>query len=51
MALGPRYLADKSALVRLRHPAVSAVLSPLLLAGEVATCSVVELEVLFSARS
>lgn len=47
----PRYIADKSALARLRHPAVSAVLSPLILAGEVATCSVIELEILYSARS
>ncbi|MDQ3701291.1 MAG: PIN domain nuclease [Chloroflexota bacterium] len=47
----PRYLADKSALVRLGRPEVGAVLEPLLLAGEVATCGVVELEVLYSARS
>ena len=33
------------------HPAVSAVLSPLILAGDVATCGIVDLEVLFSARS
>ena len=51
MAVKPRYLADKSALARLRYPEVSAVLSPLLLAGDVATCSIVELEVLYSARS
>jgi predicted nucleic acid-binding protein len=51
MALGPRYIADKSALARLRYPPVSAVLSPLILAGDVATCSVIELEVLYSARS
>lgn len=50
MALGPRYLADKSALARLRHPPVSAVLSPLILAGEVATCGITELEILYSAR-
>lgn len=47
----PRYIADKSALARLRHPQVSAVLSPLILAGDVATCSVIDLEVLYSARS
>ncbi|MBI2939013.1 MAG: PIN domain nuclease [Chloroflexi bacterium] len=47
----PRYLADKSALAWLRYPEGSGVLSPLILAGEVATCSIVELEVLYSARS
>jgi predicted nucleic acid-binding protein len=51
MALASRYIADKSALARLRHPQVSAVLSPLILAGEVATCSVIELEVLYSSQS
>lgn len=44
-------LADKSALARLKHPAVAARLGPLLVGGDVATCSIVELEVLFSARS
>lgn len=47
----PHYIADKSALARLRHSPVSAFLSPLILAGEVATCGVIELEVLYSARS
>jgi predicted nucleic acid-binding protein len=47
----PQYIADKSALARLRHPSVSAVLAPLILAGDVATCGVIELEILFSARS
>ena len=51
MAVRPRYLADKSALARLRAASVSAVLAPLILAGEVATCGIVELEVLYSARS
>ena len=51
MEVGARYLADKSALARLRYPAVEAVLAPLILAGEVATCSIIELEVLYSARS
>ncbi|MGH2366871.1 MAG: PIN domain nuclease [Chloroflexota bacterium] len=50
MAVTPRYIADKSALARLRHPQVSAALAPLILAGEVATCSVIELEILYSAR-
>ncbi|MCB9576533.1 MAG: hypothetical protein H6717_05850 [Polyangiaceae bacterium] len=46
-----RYVADKSALARLKQLSVSARLAPLILGGDVATCSVVELEVLFSARS
>ncbi len=49
--VGPRYLADKSALARLHHEAVAAVLAPLLETGQVATSSVLELEILFSARS
>lgn len=51
MAVGPAYLADKSALSRLRLPEIDAALSPLILSGEVATCSVIDLEMLFSARS
>jgi predicted nucleic acid-binding protein len=51
MAVGTRYIADKSALARLRYQQVSAVLSPLILAGEVATCGVIELEILYSART
>jgi predicted nucleic acid-binding protein len=51
VALAVRYLADKSALARLRHPEVTAALAPLLLAGEVGTCSVIELEILYSARN
>lgn len=51
MAVSPRYIADTSALARLRYPEVSAVLSPLILAGEVATCSIIEMEILYSARS
>jgi predicted nucleic acid-binding protein len=45
------HLADKSALARMKHVTVAARLEPLLLAGVVATCSVIELEVLFSARA
>ncbi len=45
------YLADKSAIVHLGKPVVAARLVPLILAGDVATCGVVELEVLYSARS
>ena len=45
------YLADKSALSRLPHPSVEQRLGPLLLAGEVATCGIVEIEILYSAKS
>jgi predicted nucleic acid-binding protein len=46
-----RYIADKSALARMKHPKVAAVLSPLLVGGDIATCGVIELEILFSART
>jgi predicted nucleic acid-binding protein len=46
-----RYLADKSALARTHHKTVAARLVPLLVAGDVGTCGVIDLEVLFSARS
>lgn len=45
------FLADKSALARTHLPPVAARLEPLFVAGEIATCGVVELELLFSARS
>lgn len=45
-----RYLVDKSALARLKHPAVDRRLTPLLLAGDAATCGVIDLELLYSAR-
>lgn len=51
MALSARFIADKSALSRMRHAAVANVLEPLILAGEVGTCGIVELEVLYSAIS
>lgn len=51
MAAVARYLADTSALSRLDRPVVDAALSPLIEAGQVATCGVVELEVLSWARS
>ena len=45
------FLADKSALTRRdTRPEVRAVVEPLLLAGRIATCSVIDLELLFSAR-
>jgi hypothetical protein len=47
----PSFLADKSALARLPQPEVDRRLTPLLLAGNVATCSVIDLELLFSART
>jgi predicted nucleic acid-binding protein len=48
----PTYLADKSALARLQTRAeVREALDPLLLEGEVATCGIVDLEMLYSASS
>jgi predicted nucleic acid-binding protein len=48
----PTFLADKSALARREaRPEVRAVLEPLLLAGEIATCGIVNLELLYSATS
>jgi len=47
----PTYLADKSALAHMKDPDVAAKLAPLIMDGEIATCGVVELEVLYSARS
>jgi predicted nucleic acid-binding protein len=46
-----RFLADKSSLSRLRYPEVDSVLTPLIMAGDVATCSLIEMEILYSARS
>jgi predicted nucleic acid-binding protein len=44
------YLADKSALTRRQtRPEVRDVVEPLLLAGRIATCGIVDLELLFSA--
>jgi predicted nucleic acid-binding protein len=46
------FLADKSALTRREtRPEVRQALEPLLLAGEVATCGIVDLELLYSATS
>jgi predicted nucleic acid-binding protein len=48
----PTFLADKSALARHRtREKVREVLDPLLLTGEIATCGVIDLEILFSASS
>lgn len=51
MALTPLWLADKSALARLGDPSVFARLGAPLAEGLVATCPVIDLEVLYSARS
>ena len=47
----PTFLADKSALTRREtRPEVRAALEPLLVAGEIASCGIVDLELLYSAR-
>lgn len=51
MAAVARYLADTSALARLHRPAVAAVLVPLIEAGVVATCGVIEFEFGWATRS
>lgn len=45
------FVADKSAYARLHHPAVFEQLAPYIERGLVATCSMIDLEVLFSCRS
>ncbi len=51
MAAVAAYLADTSALARLRHPAVAAILAPLIEAGLVATCGVIESELGWATRT
>lgn len=51
MALVARYLLDTSAWARMDAAAVAARCLPLVRSGLVATCSIVDLEVLYSARS
>jgi predicted nucleic acid-binding protein len=51
MAAVASYLADTSALARLHHPPVAAVLGPLIVAGMVATCGVIEFELGWATRS
>jgi predicted nucleic acid-binding protein len=51
MAAVIRCVADTSALARMRHAPVDAVIGPPIEAGLVATCAVIELEVLWSTRS
>ncbi len=51
MALEPQYLADKSAITRFRNPLVVDRYGDFLAQGRVASCPIVDLEVLYSARS
>ena len=51
MAAVATHLADTSALARLRHPPVRAVLGPLIEAGLVATCGVIEFELGWATRT
>lgn len=46
-----RYLVDKSALARMPIARVRERLAPVIEAGEAATCSILDLEVLYSARN
>ncbi len=46
-----RFLVDKSALARMPIESVRRRLAPIIEAGEAATCSIVELEVLYSVRN
>ncbi len=46
-----RYLIDKSALARMPLAPVRNRLAPIIEAGEAATCAIIDLEVLFSARN
>jgi predicted nucleic acid-binding protein len=51
VALSATYLADKSALARFPVAAVARRLRPLIEEGLVATCAIVDLEVLYSSRN
>jgi len=51
VALTARYLVDKSALARFPMPTVETRLRPLLEDGDLATCAIVDLEVLYSSRN
>ncbi len=46
-----RYPIDKSALARMPQEAVRKRLAPIIEAGEAATCAIIDLEVLYSARN
>jgi predicted nucleic acid-binding protein len=51
MAAVASYLADTSALARLRHQPVATILGPLIEAGLVATCGVIEFELGWATRT
>jgi predicted nucleic acid-binding protein len=51
MAAVASHLADTSALARLNRPEVAAVLGPMIEAGLVATCGVIEFELAWATRS
>jgi hypothetical protein len=51
VALSAQFLADKSALTRFPVPEVAQRLRPLLEEGLIATCAIVDLEVLYSSRN
>src|SRR6516225_5392345 len=51
MAAVASYLADTSALARLRHQSVAAALGPLIEAGLVAACGVIEFELGWATRT
>ncbi len=51
MAAVASHLADTSALARLRYPAVAAAVGPLIEAGLIATCGVIEFELGWATRS
>jgi predicted nucleic acid-binding protein len=51
MAAVARAIADTSALARLRHPAVATALGPLIEAGLIATCGVIEFELGWATRT
>lgn len=46
-----RYLVDKSALARMPLEPVRSRLAPIIEAGEAATCAIIDVEVLYSARN
>ncbi len=49
--MSARYLVDKSALARMPLESVRRRLAPILETGEAATCAVIDLEILYSARN
>ena len=51
MAAVARYIADTSALARQHRPEIHTVLRPLIERGLVATCAIIEFEVLWSTRT